>query len=332
MLERRAALYSDRPPIPMVKDPGLMNWPGNVGLIEYGEVWRHCRRMMKNWLNKRAVNRFDDLQERQARLLLQRLLGPTNHVQPFGHIKDEFFFIIGSTMLQLTYGYKPKNPQDRFFKEAQQTIHNVISAGMQTNSLVNVFPALLYVPDWFPGTGWKRTGKEYGAQLNKARSGPYEWVKGQLANGTSQPSLLSSLLQDQKLLSGLCLMERDKRLKDIGIALFGGGTDTTANFFVCFVAAMVMNPHVQARAQHELDTVLGPAVLPRISDKERLPYIRNVIDELFRLYPVVPLDSLGNIWAMTRDPRHYYDPETFDPDRYLDPNVSRPPVFGWGRR
>ncbi|CAE6423280.1 unnamed protein product [Rhizoctonia solani] len=33
-----------------------------------------------------------------------------------------------------------------------------------------------------------------------------------------------------------------------------------------------------------------------------------------------------------RDPRDYEDPETFNPDRYLDPDVPRSPVFGWGRR
>jgi len=62
-----------------------------------------------------------------------------------------------------------------------------------------------------------------------------------------------------------------------------------AHFLVSFVAAMVTNPHIQARAQQELDSVLGPAALPSISDKERLPYIRNLIDETFRLYPVAPL-------------------------------------------
>ncbi|CAE6483607.1 unnamed protein product, partial [Rhizoctonia solani] len=35
---------------------------------------------------------------------------------------------------------------------------------------------------------------------------------------------------------------------------------------------------------------------------------------------------------MGRDSRQYMDPEVFNPDRYLDPDVPRLPIFGWGRR
>ncbi|CAE6442908.1 unnamed protein product [Rhizoctonia solani] len=182
LLEKRSALYSDRPQIPMVTNPALMNWSGLPSIVGYNDLWRHYRRMMNNWLNGRAVAQFDDLQERQARLLLYQLLGIMNHKQPFKHIKDEFFFTMGSLMFQLAYGYKPQDPQDRFFKEAKLAFHNVMSAAMQTNFFVNTFPALLYVPDWFPGTGWKRTGREYGTQQDKAKTGPYEWVRAQVVS------------------------------------------------------------------------------------------------------------------------------------------------------
>ncbi|KAG9090777.1 hypothetical protein FS749_000303 [Ceratobasidium sp. UAMH 11750] len=35
---------------------------------------------------------------------------------------------------------------------------------------------------------------------------------------------------------------------------------------------------------------------------------------------------------MSRDERVYRNPEDFDPDRYLDPDVPVAPGFGWGRR
>ncbi|CUA71551.1 Premnaspirodiene oxygenase [Rhizoctonia solani] len=342
VLEKRSAFHSDRPPLPMVKDSTLMNWSGLPSIVGYNDLWRQYRRMMNNWLNARAVTQFDGLQERQARLLLQRLSTVTNNTQPFEHVRKEFFFTMASSIFQLAYGYILKDTQDQFFVDSQRAFHNATVAGMQTNFLVNIFPMLSYIPDWFPGTGWKRTAREWGAHQVVAKTAPYEWMKARVASGTYQASVLSSLIQDHRLLSGLSPSERDERLKEIGIVLYGGGTDTA----ISFVAAMVLNPHVQAKAQQELDAVVG-------QDKERLPYIRNLIDEVLRLYPVVPLGVphacfqddvyrgydiqkgttiLGNVWAIGRDPRYYEDPEMFNPDRYIDPGVPRAPVFGWGRR
>ncbi|KAF8737843.1 cytochrome p450, partial [Rhizoctonia solani] len=331
LLDKRSTIYSDRPSIPMLTDPSLMNWSKAVSLAKYGELWRSYRRIMNNWLNKRTTTRFNIMQERQAHSLLRRLLNTTNDPQPFHGVKNEVYFAMGSLMLQAAYGYEPPSPEDQFIKDAHLTFANATLASMQTNFLVNVLPTMMYIPAWFPGAGWKQTAKEWGAQQEKSKNNLYEWLKAQVATGKEQISLLGPLLQGHELVSGLSPSERDERLKEIGIILFGG--------------AMVLYPHAQARAQQELDAVLGRAVLPRIPDQERLPYIRNLIDEVLRIYPVAPLafsilwfaylnpsTSLGNIWAIGNDPRRYKNPEEFNPDRYLDPSVQRPPIFGWGRR
>ncbi|KAH7338187.1 cytochrome P450 [Rhizoctonia solani] len=353
LLDKRSALYSDRDIPAMITDPTLMNWGMGVGTVRYNDLWRRYRRMMNSWLNTRVVAQFYGLQERHTRSLLQKLLTATNHTQPFEQIKDEFFFTTASLIFELAYGYKLQDPQDPFFKEAVLSYHNLTAATMHTNFLVNIFPVMTYIPDWFPGTGWKRTAREWRIQQERAKTEPYEWLKSQVASGKYRPSLLSALLQDHELLSGSSPTERDDQLKEIGSILFGGGTDTSSNLLISFVSAMVLNPEVQARAQQELDNVLGQVALPKLSDKDRLPYVKNLIEELWRLYPVFPLGIphasfqddnyrgydiekgttvFGNLWAMGRDSRHYEDPEVFDPDRYLKPDVPRLPVFGWGRR
>lgn len=58
---------------------------------------------------------------------------------------------------------------------------------------------------------------------------------------------------------------------------------------------MVLHPHVQAKAQQEIDTVLGLATLPTISDRERLPYVNNLILELLRWHPVAPAGALTHL-------------------------------------
>jgi cytochrome P450 len=55
-----------------------------------------------------------------------------------------------------------------------------------------------------------------------------------------------------------------------------------------FFLAMILNPDVQAKAQKELDDVLGGGRLPDISDRPQLPYVEAVCKELFRWHTISP--------------------------------------------
>ncbi|KAB5591991.1 Cytochrome P450 family protein [Ceratobasidium theobromae] len=353
LLDKRSARYADRYCPPMIKEPSLVDWSTIPSLVEYGDVWRHYRRLMNNWLNSRAVGQFNKLQENQTRLLLKRLLELSSLPAPFEQVRHEFFFTMASSMFQLGYGYTLQGDQDPFFLRAQSAIDQVTEAGMFTNFFVNILPILNRVPDWFPGTGWKQTARTWRANKERAVDEPYEWTKAQVESGTASPSILSALLQGHSLTSDLCNEEKEKRLKQLAIVMFAGGTDTTSNVLVVLAAAMVLHPLVQERAQKEIDTILGPGVLPTMSDRQRLPYIDNVILELLRWHPVTPTGVahrcfeddvyrgyniekgsivIGNLWAMSRDESFYKDPNAFNPDRFLDPKVPPLPGFGWGRR
>ena len=63
---------------------------------------------------------------------------------------------------------------------------------------------------------------------------------------------------------------------------------------------MTLYPHIQAKAQEELDNVIGSDRLPKLSDREELPYINALVKEVFRWNPVLPLGELD--WP-TRDHR-----------------------------
>ncbi|KAH7335692.1 cytochrome P450, partial [Rhizoctonia solani] len=361
LLDKRSGLYSDRLCPPMVKDPNLMDWGHNPALVGYSDIWRHYRRMMNNWLNAHAVTQFHHIQEQQIQELLHRLVLLQGDPEPFEKVKRAFFYNMASSMLKLAYGYTLEGDNDPVFEDIQHTNENVVLAGMFTskflcsrwNFLVNIFPFLSGVPDWFPGTAWKRTARDWRILKDRSQSVPYEWTKLQMASGTAEPSILSALLQNHELTSDLSEAEKERRLKEVAGIIVGAGTDTTSTALVNFVAAMVSNSHVQMKAQKELDQVLGPLSLPTIADRKRLPYIQNLIQEVLRWQPVTPTGIphacwkddnyegyqiekgtvvIGNVWAMTRDEKVYKNPETFDPDRFQDPNLPYSPAFGWGRR
>jgi cytochrome P450 len=65
-----------------------------------------------------------------------------------------------------------------------------------------------------------------------------------------------------------------------------------------FMAAMLLYPDVQVKAQAELDAVVGSDRLPDFSDRDNLPYVSSVILETLRwkvIFPTGKSDPSGRI-------------------------------------
>lgn len=56
-----------------------------------------------------------------------------------------------------------------------------------------------------------------------------------------------------------------------------------------FILAMISHPEVVAKAQKEIDTIVGIERLPNFSDRTSLPYIENIMSECLRWAAPVPL-------------------------------------------
>ena len=133
----------------------------------------------------------------------------------------------------------------------------------------------------------------------------------------------------------LFLMFRPFLLQDI----FGAGSDTTATTIEWAMTELIRHPEKMKRAQAELDEVVGSERMVEESDAERLPYLRAVVKEVFRLHPAVPFliphraderceiagfvipkhsQIIVNVWAIGRDPSIWKEPLKFMPERFLD--------------
>ncbi|MFC9786874.1 cytochrome P450 [Rhodococcus sp. NPDC127528] len=151
----------------------------------------------------------------------------------------------------------------------------------------------------------------------------------------------------------------DENIRNQVITFLNAGHETTSGTLSFALHLLATNPQVADRARDEIYSLWprGSDPDPVFADIHRLKYVRRVIDETLRLWPIAPgylrepkQDTtvgghpvaegqaiLALTFAVHRDPVWGGDPETFDPDRFLPERArTRPPgiykPFGTGVR
>jgi hypothetical protein len=81
-------------------------------------------------------------------------------------------------------------------------------------------------------------------------------------------------------------------VKDVAGMVYLAGSDTIVVAVLSFFLAMLVYPDVQAKAQAEIDRVVGRDRLPELGDEEELPYVQGIVNECLRWLPVGPMGKL----------------------------------------
>ncbi|KAL3818444.1 hypothetical protein ACJIZ3_004349 [Penstemon smallii] len=132
-------------------------------------------------------------------------------------------------------------------------------------------------------------------------------------------------------------------IKHLLLDLIVGGSDPTATIIEWAMTELLRNPKIMSTAKDELKSVLGGNKQAKESDILRLPYLQAVVKETFRFHPPGPLliprssdydtDIMGylipkntqiivNVWAMGRDSSLWSNPDSFEPERFLNNKVD----------
>ncbi|KAI0061727.1 cytochrome P450 [Artomyces pyxidatus] len=348
LLEKRSAIYSDRPRMPMLKE--LIGWDWNLVVMSYSEGFAAHRRLVQQSFQPNVVAKLHrPVMQREVLTLLHNLLNsPENFMS---HLKT----MAGAIIMMVTYGYQIDLEDDPFVRLAEDVRDR--DERFSAGNLVDVLPILKFVPSWFPGAAFKREAL-YSRQLAaQMRDAPYLMVKKRLAVGTALPSMIGSLIEEKFSNESTIT---DDLIKNCGGVVYSAGADTTVAALANFFLAMTLYPSVQDCAQRELDETIGRDRLPDFDDRARLPSLDCLVKEVLRWKPVAALGVphcttaddeyrgmfipkgtivLANIYAMLHDESVYKDPDAFSPERFKrrsdGSGIAPDPAsasFGFGRR
>ncbi|KAI9435627.1 cytochrome P450 [Lactarius psammicola] len=338
------ASYSDRPILTMVGK--LMNFTPSIVLAPYGEHWKSMRRITQQSLNRSSSLMFLPSQLSDARLLLQELLeNPTNHIGAIRYMLN--------SRARLTRSSKMPSFPVASLSTSFRRVRTVHSFPVRRNHAHVMISQVRFVPEWFPGAGFKRLARVAKARGEHMVDGAFDAAKKAMIGEDSMVSLVGTLLSREGP-EEMTREEYEYTIKWAAGSLYGAGTESTTSSIATFLLTMVLFPDVQKRVQAELDAVVGRKRLPTFDDRASLPYLEATIKESLRFHPPTPLGIahrlveddvvqgyripkgaiiLPNIWAMNMNEKQYEHPERFSPERYLGPTPAlESPVFGFGRR
>ncbi|KAK7049434.1 hypothetical protein VNI00_006035 [Paramarasmius palmivorus] len=318
--------------------------------MPYGEKWRQHRRLFQEGLRD-FVEESEDQRiglEKVYELLVNLLKDPNNfraHIRTWA----------AATIIGIMYGHDVASNNDYFVDLAEKALGTFVTFAATSGALVNIFPFMRYLPAWFPGCGFQYIVREGRDWVHDMVDKPYSIAVDNMRSTKRKSSILAKYLDRHRTDGGGD--EQELMIKQVCATAYAAGADTTVSALSTFFMAMASYPHVQKKAQTYIDDVLAAeGRLPTWEDRSSLQYVEAIVRETLRWAPVAPLgffhsaasdDTVdgyfvpqgtalsGNIWAMTRDPTVYPDPENFIPERFLkedgtcnDDDVSY--TFGFG--
>ncbi|KAF4604257.1 hypothetical protein EYR38_004679 [Pleurotus pulmonarius] len=244
LLEKRSALYSDRPNFTVYT---TMGWDHNVAFFPYGPRFRKHRKFLQPYLSQQSTAKFRSIQALNAQYLAKGLVENSR----------DFKYYIGrytvSVIMRIAYGHQILSDDDEFFRLVEDVAYAQNNGGPPGGTVVDYFPFLQHFPSWFPGTHY--------------------------AEGTAERSFLRTQMES---MSGKDLTDEDiEDLKGSAGVLFAAGVDTTSSSLETFVLALLHHPAVQKKGQEEYDRVIGDR-LPTFEDYDALPYVGRVTMEVLR--------------------------------------------------
>ncbi|PVH95973.1 cytochrome P450 [Periconia macrospinosa] len=330
LLDKKANIYSSRPRMVMAQELVCKNQ--HIMFKPFEEDFLLHQRLEASVLSPRASACYTPVQDLESKQLLMNMLSSNDFPKQFERFS-------ASVVYTTTFGLRIVTGEEWQLQTSHQCLKNMVLAGQVGAWIIDALPFLNYLPK--PLAPWKKTAEDW-----------YEvWAKLHITNlkdALRRPGW--NWAKDFKNAKEAEEMTEMELAWDLGV-LCDAGVETTNIQLQIFVLACLAYPDFIAKAQKELDKIVGLDRLPEFEDLEKMPYIQAVVEENFRWRHIVPagiphattqddyykgyLIPKGStiiplFIAMRQDKRLFDSPLDFLPERWLGkPQANN---FGYGRR
>ncbi|XP_076959308.1 cytochrome P450 78A5-like [Bidens hawaiensis] len=336
--------FSDRP---IKESATLLMFERAIGFAPSGMYWRHLRRIAANHMfSPKRVSSLECLRHRVCDKMMEKVL---KEMSVRGVVELKGILQKGSlrNVIESVFG-------SGLGLEMEEELGFMVKEGYE---LISEF----HWGDYFPirvldFTGLKRRCHKLTLKVKRLVGQVIEErIRGGEGINNAQNDFLGVLLS---------LPKEDQLTHADMVAVLWEmifrGTDTVAILLEWIMARMVLHQDIQAKAQDEIEKLVGQHRHVQDSDIPNLVYVQAIVKEVLRLHPPGPLLSwarlsthdvqLGkffvpagttamvNMWAITHDPSIWKNPWDFNPERFIDEEFPvmgsdlRLAPFGSGRR
>ncbi|KAJ7882000.1 cytochrome P450 [Mycena olivaceomarginata] len=372
LLDKKGAIYSDRPKFELYE---LLGWTSSLTFLQYGEKFNKHRQMHQTYLSRSKTEDFKPIQTQEARTLVQHLIesprekyeklmsrcvpSSVDFWQCLTSAKRLARFATG-IITQIVAGHRISSDDDPYLRMSNMIYESFKNVRTPGRSPLDFFPFLQHFPPWFPGAKHMGVVQAWRSTVRELHDYPVR-----MEHGEASPSFVLEHLE--RMEEG----DDEDDLKGAAATMFAAGEATTWTTLSIFILAMILHPECQAKAQKEIDSVVGDLRLPVFGDRGSLPFVEGILQETLRWNPVNPNDCnayrrvtdilegvphramennvyngmlipkgaviLANVRGMALDESVYSNPLSFHPERFLaKPAGTGEPhlnqVFGFGRR
>nr|GAT55001.1 cytochrome P450 [Mycena chlorophos] len=350
LLEKRSAIYSDRPRFALFE---LFGFGTATTLLPYGKRLMKHRQMHNAYLSKQTCVNHQSMQAMEAQNLIQNLLA--SPPEEYEIYMNRFAI---SIITQILLGHQVHSKDDEFVKLSQTVMAAVVQSGPPGGTIIDLLPFLRKFPSWLPGMQPAQIAYHWQPVVRHMHNILLSTARDMQAAGTAVSSYVPHFLEMMQDQDGNLSAEDETDIKSSAVAMFSAGEVTTWGLVSTFVLAMLLYPACQKQARDELDALLGKGSMPTFQDRPHLPYLECIYEEVFRWAPTAPLGLphrvteedtyrgmripagstvIANLSAMMHDEQFYHQPTKFIPERYLPaPKGHGEPrfvaKFGFGRR